>query len=133
MPETRTQVTSDIIPFFRYNDARAAIEWLQRAFGFEPVLVVDGEDGGIEHAQLRLGNALIMVSSPRPGEQAGPGGGVNGVYVIVEDADAHHERAKAADATILSAPRDEDYGGRDYGVLDLAGNRWSFGTYRPET
>jgi uncharacterized glyoxalase superfamily protein PhnB len=135
MPDTKTAVTSDIIPFFRYNDGCAAIAWLQAAFGFDPVLVVDGKDGAIEHAQLRLGNALIMVSSPQPGEpkRSGPPDGSTGVYVIVDDADAHYERAKAAGAEILRAPQDEDYGGRDYTVRDLQGNVWSFGTYRPET
>ncbi|MEX2227467.1 MAG: VOC family protein [Dehalococcoidia bacterium] len=137
MPDAKTAVTADIVPFLRYKDARAAIDWLEKAFGLETVAVYGEQDGEIGHAQMRIGNGVIMLStakddgmgmkSPRdlPGVSMG-------IYVIVPDADAHYERAKAAGAQILMAPVDQDYGGRDYTVRDLEGNVWSFGTYRPE-
>ena len=53
------------------------------------------------------------------------------MYVVVEDADAHHERARAAGAEITSELRDTDYGSRDYAAKDPEGNTWYFGTYRP--
>ncbi|MCM0675632.1 glyoxalase [Micromonospora phytophila] len=53
------------------------------------------------------------------------------VYVAVEDVDAHCARARAAGAEIVREPLDTDYGSRDYTARDLAGNVWSFGTYRP--
>jgi uncharacterized glyoxalase superfamily protein PhnB len=49
----------------RYRDAPAAIEWLAKAFGFEKHLVVPGENGTIEHAQLTFGNGMIMLGSRR--------------------------------------------------------------------
>jgi uncharacterized glyoxalase superfamily protein PhnB len=54
------------------------------------------------------------------------------VYVVVEDADAHHARAVAAGAEIVLPLRDQDYGSRDYSARDPEGNIWSFGTYRPQ-
>jgi uncharacterized glyoxalase superfamily protein PhnB len=54
-----------------------------------------------------------------------------GAYVIVEDADAHHERALAAGAEILLELVDQDYGGRGYTCRDPQGHVWSFGTYGP--
>ena len=53
------------------------------------------------------------------------------LYVVVEDPDAHHERAVAAGAQIVRAMRDEEYGSRGYTARDPEGNVWSFGTYRP--
>lgn len=54
MPGLAKRTTATIIPTLRYRDARAAIDWLARAFGFEARLVVPGEGGGIAHAQLRF-------------------------------------------------------------------------------
>lgn len=53
------------------------------------------------------------------------------VYVIVDDVDAHHARAKAAGAEIVIPPTDQHYGGRDYSARDVEGHVWSFGTYDP--
>ena len=57
-----------IISILRYRDASAAIEYLQNVLGFEATLVVDGEGGLVEHAQLRHGNGMIMVSSIKDNE-----------------------------------------------------------------
>jgi uncharacterized glyoxalase superfamily protein PhnB len=128
-----------IIPAIRYHDANAAIAWLSRAFGFTPTLVVPGEGGGVAHAQLRLGNGMIMLSSVRddpfakllrtPAQVGGVGTFCG--YVVVPDADAHHHGAVAAGARVVYPLTDEDYGGRGYSCLDLEGHLWSFGTYDP--
>ena len=57
--------------------------------------------------------------------------GTGSLYVAVDDADAHCERARRAGARITAEPFDTDYGSRDYAAIDPAGNRWQFGTYRP--
>ena len=57
------------------------------------------------------------------------GGSASGV--VVEDADAHYERAKAAGAEIAAEPTDQVYRSRDYSARDPEGNLWSFGMYRP--
>jgi uncharacterized glyoxalase superfamily protein PhnB len=131
--------TSTVIPAMRYRDAPAAIEWLGKAFGFRPHLVVPGENGTIEHAQLVFGNGMIMLGSARddefgrwvkPPPEIG-GAGTQSAYVIVGDVDAHHARAKSAGAEIVRAPEDQSYGGRLYSCRDPEGHLWSFGSYDP--
>ncbi len=117
---------STISPIIPYRDVRAAIDFLCDAFGFERHALHEGDDGELQHVELRLGDAVIM---PAPTRQGEPGHALN--YVVVEDADAHHDRAKAAGAEITMELRDTDYGSRDYGAKDLEGNGWYFGTYRP--
>jgi uncharacterized glyoxalase superfamily protein PhnB len=117
-------------PSLRYRDARAAIDWLERAFGFEREMVVDGEGDQVAHAQLTFGDGKIMLGSERD-DQWGSHAGQSWVYVAVDDTDAHFERARAAGAEILREPEDQEYGSRDYSARDPEGNLWSFGTYRP--
>ncbi|MFI5027819.1 MAG: VOC family protein [Solirubrobacterales bacterium] len=118
-------------PSLRYGDARAAIEWLEEAFGFEREMVVDGDADAVAHAQLKFGDGIIMLGSERD-DGWGHHAGQSWVYVAVEgDIDAHCERARDAGAEIVREPTDQDYGSRDYSARDLEGNLWSFGTYRP--
>jgi uncharacterized glyoxalase superfamily protein PhnB len=136
MAKTQT-ATPAVIPFLRYADAPAAIDWLCEAFGFERQLVVPNDDGTIAHAELIYENGMVMLGSAREDQlgmkTARELGAVNqGIYVVVDDTDAHYERAKAAGTEIVWEPRDEDYGSREYLCRDLEGNVWSFGTYRPE-
>jgi len=116
--------TPNIYPFMRFADADAALEWLSRAFGFEERVAYRSEEGVVEHAEISLGPGIVMFGPGDPASQ--------GVYVAVEDADAHYERAKAAGAEIVRELEDTDYGSREYTARDLEGHVWSFGTYRPE-
>ena len=128
--------TTRIFPFLRYEDAPAAFEWLARAFGFEKQMLVPGPDGTIAHAQLRYGGSLIMIGSSGDDvinlkSSAAVGAATQGIYVHVDDVDAHHDRAKAAGAEIIMELEDTDYGSREYMARDLEGHLWSFGTYAP--
>ncbi|MGH7564310.1 MAG: VOC family protein [Gemmatimonadota bacterium] len=126
-------VFPNIFPALRYQDGAAAVEWLERVFGFEEQMVVPGPGGTVAHAELRLGPGVIMLGSARPHEKDNPWATEKqGVYVYVADVDAHYERAKAAGAEIVREIQDTDYGGREYSVRDLEGHLWGFGTYRPE-
>ena len=133
--------TATVIPSLRYQDAPKAIDWLCRAFGFEKHLVVPGEGDTVAHAQLTFGRGMIMLGSSgahgggfdelvkAPGEVGGIG--TQSPYVIVDDADAHLARARAASAEIVLDIEDKAYGGRGYTCRDLEGHVWSFGTYDP--
>jgi len=122
-------MTTDIYPSMRYRDALAAIEWLERAFGFKRHVVYEGAAGTVDHAELGYGQGLVMLGSVRDeDEHRRPGRGW--AYVVVEDIQAHHDRAKAAGAEIVDGPQVQDYGSF-YAARDLEGNLWSFGTYRP--
>ena len=124
-----TVATQSIFSTFRYDDALAAIDFLERAFGFERGDVHEGPDGKVHHAELHFGGEWIMLGSARDdGIAAGP----TTTYVVVDDPDAHHDRAKAAGAEIVRELIDQDYGSREYAARDPQGNVWSFGTYRPQ-
>ena len=128
-----------IIPGMRYRDAKAAIDWLCRAFGFEQHLVVPDEGAGITHAELTYRNGMIMLGSARDDDfgklQKTPAqlGGVTtqSAYVVVPDAKANHDRAVAAGAKIVRPLSEGGGGGLSYSCLDLEDHLWNFGTYDP--
>jgi uncharacterized glyoxalase superfamily protein PhnB len=125
------------IPFLRYDDPAAAIDWLSAAFGFECNQVERGENGTIAHAELRFEDGMVMLGSARDNELGMKtarelGAVTQGIYLIVDAGiDVHFERAVAAGAEVVRALHDTDYGSRDYAVKDPEGNLWDFGTYRP--
>jgi uncharacterized glyoxalase superfamily protein PhnB len=119
-----------VIPTLRYQNAKGAIDFLERAFGFERKAVHENEDGTIGHAELTHGRGMVMVGSSGAGDPQFDTG-QSSIYVIVQDPDALHERAKAAGATISRGLTDQDYGSREFSATDPEGNVWSFGTYDP--
>ena len=115
-----------------YRDPRAALKWLEDAFGFETSMVVENDDGTIGHSEMRLGDGLIMVGYEWDARHKSPAsmGGVNtqSVHVQLEaDIDAHYTRSKAAGAVVLREIADQFYGDRNYMVAEPEGHVWSFG------
>jgi uncharacterized glyoxalase superfamily protein PhnB len=126
-----------IYPVLQYRDAPAAMAWLERAFGCRILSDHRDDTGAVVHAELRLGNGIIMTGSCK---DEGPfmlktpretGFSTQSVYVVVVEVDALFDRAKAAGAEIVWGIRDTDYGSRDFSVRDPEGHLWSFGTYAP--
>ena len=131
----RPGISPSIYPSLLYADAKAAIRQLTEAFGFTELAVYEGEDGSVMHAELVQGNGAVMLGSKGRGgrfDEAMKSAGPAGVYIVVDDVDAHHRRAVEHGAEILMPPTDQDYGSRDYMARDGEGNIWSFGTYAPE-
>ncbi|MFD5426975.1 VOC family protein [Streptomyces sp. NPDC127084] len=123
-----------ICPTLLYADAKAAIKQLTEAFGFTEHAVYEGGNGKVVHAELSYGNGMVMLGSKGTGSEFDKlmeRGGPVGVYVQVDDVDAHHRRAVEHGVAVLLPPTDQEYGSRDYMARDLEGNVWSFGTYRP--
>jgi uncharacterized glyoxalase superfamily protein PhnB len=117
-----------------YDDAPAAIEWLEKAFGFQTRLKVEGGDGAIVHSELALGDGLVMVGSPSEAWKKSPrslgGANTQSLFAFVDDVDAHCARARAAGARILVEPTNNDYGeheDRTYAAEDCEGHHWWFG------
>jgi uncharacterized glyoxalase superfamily protein PhnB len=130
---------SSIFPGHLYRNAPAAIDWLCKVFGFERHAVHEGENGTILHAELTLGNGMILLGSGKDDERGrsfkSPAemGGVEtrSVYIVVPDADAAHARAVAAGANVTIPLHDTPYGSRDFTVKDPEGHSWYVGTYDP--
>ena len=120
-------MSQTVFPSLTFRDAKASIDWLERALGAERLAVYEDDEGRVAHAEIRIGESTIMCGDERAGSRATPPG-VSVVYVVVDDADAAYERAKDSGADVTE-PVDQDYGSRDITVTDPDGNRWSLGTY----
>ena len=115
-----------------YRDPWAALEWLEKAFGFERSMVITNPDGSLGHSELRFGDGVIHVGSEWADFTASPAGvgGKNTQTIHVhlrEGIDAHCAGARAAGAAILQEPADQFYGDRTYRARDPEGHVWTFG------
>jgi uncharacterized glyoxalase superfamily protein PhnB len=120
-------MTQSVFPSFRYRDAPAAIRWLKETLGFEELHVYENDDGTIAHAELVIAGNVIMLGSARDDAAPTP----STTYVALDEVDSLHERAGTAGGN-PSELTEQDYGSRDFSIEDPGGNRWSFGTYRPQ-
>ena len=123
MRSNRSIPDAPVVPVLIYPDVRAAVAWLEAAFGFSERVQI-GED---HRSQMRAGDGAVIIGDVR-GDRRPPreGGSTHSVMVRVEDARAHCEHARAAGATILMEPTDFEYGERQYSAADLAGHHWTF-------
>src|SRR4051812_44421394 len=123
MLTNRSAPPATVTPVLVYPDVRAAVAWLQAAFGFEERVRI----GEAHRAQLAVGDGAVIVGDVR-GDRRAPGAGEesHSVMVRVDDARAHCDRARAHGATIRMEPTDFPYGERQYEAEDLAGHRWTF-------
>ena len=127
----------NIMPAMRYKDAFAAIEWLCEVLGFERRLVVPDGSRGVAHAELTLGNGMIMLGSDREDNHfpvVSPARSetlTQGAYVVVDDIEALYERVLDAGADIVMELEEQNYGGSLFIVRDPEGQLWSLGSYDP--
>lgn len=114
-----------VVPVLIYEDVARAIEWLCEAFGFvERLRTLPEADGNVHHAQLAVGKGAVILTDGR--KRAPAGSLLQNLYVQIEDAAAHVERARRFGARILREPQDCEFGERQYSAEDLAGNCWTF-------
>ena len=125
MLRNRSVPVDTILPHLSYKDLPAAIDWLAKTFGFvEHFRYGDPVSG----AQMRLGNAWIMVSRGRGGYRnpAELGFGTQMLSVFLEEVEAHYARTRASGAKIVEELHETEYGELQYGVEDPEGHRWVF-------
>lgn len=118
-----------------YEEARPAIEWLCRALGFELRLLVEGDEGRVEHSELVFGEGVIMVSDKvdkypyrRAPSQLG-GANTQSMMIYVDDVEAHYKRVRDAGGVLLGEPETHDYGedhwsDRGFECIDPGGHHW---------
>ena len=117
-----------ISPYLYYEDAEAALDWLERVLGFGPRRT-HGADGRVEEAEIAVGDLKVMMTGHAPGPNEG-GGAL--LIIHVDDVDAQYARVRDALADSdaggveASEPRDEAYGPRTFSVTDPWGYRWYF-------
>jgi uncharacterized glyoxalase superfamily protein PhnB len=126
MPHNRSVPVDTIIPHLHYRDLEAAIAWLGKAFGFKEHFRYGDPISG---AQLRLGNAYIMIATERPPQRKSPasiGSTTQGLTIILDNVDEHYARAKSAGARIVEDPHETVYGEYQYAAYDLDDHLWIF-------
>jgi uncharacterized glyoxalase superfamily protein PhnB len=131
IPEN-TQPT--MCPFLGYQDVPAAIAWLSATFGFKLGATVPSSGGSIVHAEMHMGNGVIILESATQ-KTTWNVPATHGIYIYVGDVDGHFRRAQEAGAKVVRTIEDtiwED-GTRSFRVLDPEGYQWRFGNYQPST
>jgi len=122
----------DVIPVIACEDIAATHDFLVHALGFGSGALERDGSGRVVHGEVRAGERRIWLhlTTPEHGlstpKELGASGGGNVIHV--SDVDVHYEQARAAGALILSEPRDQEYGQREYGVADPDGHSWWFAT-----
>ena len=120
----------DVVPYLYYEDAGAALEFLEKAFGFEVISAFRTPEGRVLTSKVRMGRGVIMVGPgmARFNTRAvpDPEWSSAATYVYVADVDAHCKRAREAGASILSEPQQHFGGDRIYTAKDPGGHRWVF-------
>ncbi|MFN3515424.1 MAG: VOC family protein [Phenylobacterium sp.] len=126
-----------ITPTAFYRDPMAALHWLERAFGFETVLLLTDDEGRVGHAEVAFRGCHIGIGGEWAGPQLGGaamkspasvgGAGTQFMWVeLAEGIDDHCQQARAAGAKIVADPEDQFYGARTYRAHDLEGHVWNF-------
>ena len=137
---SETSARQSVFPNIKYVQPGAAIAFLAAAFGFEQHFLVTGEDGEVEHAQLRVGSDLIFISRDREDDRYNllsplslKGGSQNlCVRVADEELDEHQANARTAGARIVSPIHDAPAGVREYSCIDPEQHVWTFSGYAGE-
>jgi len=125
---------SKVIPALFYDDATAALAWLEKAFGFETRLCVTDNTGAVMHAEMSHDEGRIIVGPAGWSDWARSPkslGGANSctVHIGVDNVDSHCAAARAAGAVIMQEPEDQFYGDRTYRASDPEGHNWTFGQH----
>ncbi len=114
-----------LTPYLMAREADRLIGFLKDAFGAQEFHRTTSPDGEIRHAELRIGDSMLMLSGANARWPEMP----CAVYLYVEDTDATYRRALEAGGTSLMEPADQFYGDRSAGVKDPCGNVWWIATH----
>lgn len=114
-----------VSPYLIADDAAALLEFLRRAFGGEEMFRMDMPDGSVGHAEVRIGDSVVMVGGAGGEWPAVPAA----IHLYVSDVDATYQAALAAGARSTEEPADQFYGDRRANVVDGAGNQWFIATH----
>jgi PhnB protein len=122
-----------VSPYLAVDDAEKAIEYYKKAFGAEETVRMNGPDGRIGHAELKIGDSHLMLSDPFPQSSTKPptelGGTSVSIFMYVEDVDAVVQKAVDQGATVTMEVEDQFWGDRFGSITDPFGHNWSIATH----
>lgn len=134
IPEGQHSIT----PYLAIHDAAKAIEFYKQAFGANEMFRLEGPDGRVGHAELRIGDSSLMLADPCDNMEGGLtasqklAGAAVGLHLYVEDCDKIYAQALAAGATQLRPVTDQFYGDRSGTLKDPFGNLWFVSTHKED-
>jgi PhnB protein len=114
-----------VTPYLIVKNAQALLDFVTKVFDAKQRELFHGPDGRIGHAEVTLGDSVIMLSDKPSHLDAMPAS----LYVYVDDTDARYKRALGAGAVSVMEPADQFYGDRNAGVIDPTGNLWWIATH----
>lgn len=120
----------NLTPAVTYRDPKAALQWLEQAFGFEVFMLIEDGDGNLAHSEMRYGNAAVMVGSEWSDDHRSPTSlerkNTQSIHIHTDqDVDAHCERVRRAGGEIIAEPETQFYGARTYRCRDPEGHIWT--------
>jgi PhnB protein len=122
-----------VTPYLAVEDAGKAITFYEQAFGAKERSRMEAPGGKIGHAELQIGDSLVMISDPFPQSTVRPpaevGGSTASIFMYVEDVDAAVKQAVDAGATVTMEVEDMFWGDRFGSVADPFGHTWSIATH----
>ena len=120
-----------LTPYLIVHDAKKAIDFYQRAFGAKETVHMDGPDGKIAHAELKIGDSMMMISDEMPGNRSAKslGGTPVSLFLYVENVDNTFKQAVSAGAKADQQPTDMFWGDRYGKLTDPFGHTWSVATH----
>jgi len=125
-----------ITPYMTVRDAARAIEFYKQAFGAVEKGAMKGPDGKIMHAELRIGDSVVMLADEQPQFGAlspqSTGGAGMGLHIYVEDVDSAFDRAVKAGAKVEMPVGDMFWGDRYGKLADPFGHKWSIATHKAD-
>ena len=130
-------MTTTLAIWICYRETDRMVAWLQEAYGFELVRSFPDESGASQHAELRMGDGVVVVQRDQAGYDVPADKGTStgrGAAIVLGSEDeirAMRDRAAAAGGTILIEPERTQWGNYRVEIIDPEGTQWSFGTYRP--
>lgn len=114
-----------VTPYLVVDDVKGLMAFYQRAFDAQLIESLANGSGEVMHAEIRIGNSMVMMGAAREGFAAMRAA----MYLYVEDTDKVYQQALNAGAGSLMPPADQFYGDRNAGVQDPAGNSWWIATH----
>jgi PhnB protein len=124
---------NSVSPYLVVNGAAKALDFYKKAFGATEIMRFDTPDGKIGHAEIRIGDTVVMLADEHPDHDAHAprkfGGSPVGLHLYLEDVDAVWSRATAAGAKVKQPLTNQFYGDRNGALEDPFGHRWHLSTH----
>ena len=125
-----------VTPYLTVNDGARALDFYKRAFGAQELMRMDGPGGKIGHAEIKIGDSVIMLADEMPGGGCQSpqtlGGTASGIFLYVENADAFFNQAVSAGAQVEAQLADMFWGDRYGRLKDPFGHSWSVATHKED-